>query len=166
MVLRKVFLLTLLLITSHANAALMFVGQWQVDDGPSWGSHPLASTGQAVAALLFGGSASDYSISTLGADALTVDNMAWYSILGLDGGHKFAQDYVAPGSTQAPGYYYSGGSFNSGDASEAASAYVNDNAIGARYTNYAFIETVPAPATFALFCTALLGLGWSSRRRD
>jgi hypothetical protein len=165
MVMQKVFLFILLFITSHANAALMFVGQWEVDDGPSWGSQPLASTGQAVAALLFGGSASDYSISTLGVDALTVDNMAWYSILGLEGGHKFAQDYVASGSTQAPSYYYSGGAFNPGDINEAASAYVNDNAIGSRYTNYAFISTVPAPATLALFGIGLAGIVCSRQKR-
>lgn len=166
MVLQKAFLLTLLFLTSQANAALMFVGQWEVDDGPSWGSHPLASTGQAVAALLFGGSASDYSISTLGVDALTVDNMAWYSILGLEGGHKLAQDYVASGSTQVPSYYYSGGAFNSGDVNEAASAYVNDNAIGARFTNYAFISTVPLPATLGLLGIGLAGIGWSRHKHS
>lgn len=166
MVRHKVFLFILLFITSQANAALMYVGQWEVDDGPSWGSHPLANTGQAVAALLFGGAAADYSISTLGVDALTVDNMAWYSILGLDGGYKFAQNYIASGSTQAPSYYYSGGAFNSGDVSEAASAYVNDNAIGPRYTNYAFISTVPIPATLGLLGIGLAGLGWSTRKHD
>jgi hypothetical protein len=164
MALRKVFLLILLFAASQAHAGLIFVGQWEVDDGPSWNSGPLANTGQEVAALLFGGMASDYSISTLGADALTIDNMAWYSVLGLDGGHKFAQNYVTLGSTQLPGYYYSGGAFNSGDYNEAASAYVNDNAIGSRYTNYAFVSTVPTPATLALFGIGLAGLGWSRSR--
>lgn len=165
MVTKRVFLLVLLFITSQANAGLIFVGKWQVDEGPSWGSSPLINTGQEVAALLFGGVASDYSISTLGVDAMTIDNMAWYSVLGLPGGHKFAQDYGAPGSTQAPGYYYSGGAFNSGDFNEAASAYVDDNAIGSRYTNYAFLSTVPTPATLTLFGIGLAGLGWSTRRR-
>jgi hypothetical protein len=161
MVIKNVFLLILLFITSQANAGLIYVGQWEVDDGPSWGSEPLANTGQEVAALLFGGIASDYAISTLGVDALTIDNMAWYSVLGLDGGLKFAENYVTLGSTQLTGYYYSGGAFNSGDANEAASAYVDDNAIGSRYTNYAFVSTVPSPATLALFGIGLACLGWS-----
>jgi hypothetical protein len=165
MVTKKIFLLFLLFITSQANAGLIFVGSWQVDEGPSWGSSPLINTGQEVAALLFGGAASDYSISTLGVDAMTIDNMAWYSVLGLPGGHKFAHDHVAQGSTQLPGYYYSGGAFKSGDLSEAASAYVDDNAIGSRYTNYAFLSTVPTPATLALFSVGLAGLGWSTRKR-
>ena len=77
--------------------------------------------------------------------------MAWYSVLGLPGGHKFAESYLAPGYTQAPGYYSSSGAFNFGDFARAASAYVDGNAIGSQYTNYAFISTVPTPATHALF---------------
>jgi hypothetical protein len=165
MAIKNILLPILLFITSQANAGLIFVGQWEVDDGPSWGSEPLANTGQEVAALLFGGIASDYSISTLGVDALMTDNMAWYSVLGLEGGHRFAENYVNWGSTQLPGYYYSGGAFNSGDFNEAASAYVDDNAIGSRYTNYAFVSTVATPATLALFGIGLAGLGWSRSKR-
>lgn len=165
MVVKKVLLLILLFIANQVSAGLMYVGEWEVDDGPSWGSHPLASTAQEVAALLFGGLASDYTISTLGMDALTIDNMAWYSVLGLAEGHKFAENYVASGSTQAPGYYYSGAAFNSGNVNESASAYVDDNAIGSRYTNYAFISTVSTPASTALFGLGLAGIGWSARRR-
>lgn len=165
MKMNKVCLLILLFVTSHANAGLIFVGQWEVDDGPSWGSAPLAHTGQEAAALLFGGVASDYSISTLGMDALAIDNMAWYSVLGLAGGLKFAEDYLASGSTQAPSFYYSGRAFNSSDFNEAASAYVDDNAIGSQYTNYAFISVVPTPATLALLGIGFAGLGWSRRKR-
>lgn len=157
-------MLILLFITSQANAGLMFVGQWEVDDGPSWSSRPLVITGQEAAALLFGGIAADYSISTLGIDPLVIDNMAWYSVLGLEGGHKFAENYVASGSTQNPSYYYSGGAFNPADINEAASAYVDDNATGSRYTNYAFISTVPTPATLALFGIGLAGLAWSRHK--
>jgi hypothetical protein len=162
---KKIVLLILLFITSQANAGLIFVGQWQVDGGPSWGSEPLVSTGQEAAAFLFGGVASDYSISTIGMDALAIDYMAWYSVLGLAGGHKFAENYVASGSTQAPSYYFSGRNFNPGDFNEAASAYVDDNAIGSQYTNYAFISAVPAPATLALFGIGLAGLGWTRRKQ-
>ena len=163
---KKVCLLILFFITSQANAGLIFVGQWEVDDGASWGSRPLTRTGQEAAALLFGGVASDYAISTLGMDTMAIDNMAWYSVLGLVDGHKFAENYVALGSTQSPSYYYSGGNFNSGQFNEAASAYVDDNAIGSRYTNYAFIPEVPTPATLALFGIGLAGLGWSRLKRS
>ncbi len=61
------------LTAGAANAALTFVGAWQVDQGPTWfGSPPdgpLAYTGQEAAALLFGGNASDYSISTVSNQA-------------------------------------------------------------------------------------------------
>jgi hypothetical protein len=160
---KKLGLLIFLCIASQANASLIFVGQWEVDDGPSWGSKPLAHTGQEAAALIFGGMASDYSISTLGMDALAIDNMAWYSVLGLTDGHKFAENFVASGSNQSPSYYFSGAAFNSGDFNEAASAYVDDNAIGPQYTNYAFISAVPTPATLGLFGIGLAGLGWSRR---
>jgi len=158
-------LMALLCIAGQAQAGLMFVGQWQVDDGPSWVSQPIARTGQEVAALLFGGAAADYRISTLGPDALAVDDMAWYSVLGLADGHRFAQDYVPTASSQAAGYYYSGGAFNAGDYDEAASAYIDDNATGPRYTNYAFLYTVPTPTTLALFAVGLAGVGWSGRKR-
>lgn len=162
---KKVCLLILLFIAGQANAGLIFVGQWEVDDGPAWGSAPLAHTGQEAAALLFGGVASDYSISTIGIDALAIDNMAWYSVLGLAGGHKFAEDYLASGSTQSLSFYYSGHNFNSGDFNEAASAYVDDNAIGSQYTNYAFISVVPTPATLALLGIGIACLGWSRHKR-
>ena len=125
-----------------ASASLMytFIGQWEVDDGPFWGDQPLAYSGLTAAALLFGGSPSDYAISTLGTDPADVNNMAWYSVLGLGGGHMFAEDYLSTNSSQAAGFYYSGNAaYRFGDITEAASAYVDDNAEGAEFTNFAFL---------------------------
>jgi hypothetical protein len=49
-------------------------------DGPFWTSSPpegpLAYTGKEAAALLFGGSASDYVISTAGTDVGSINHSA------------------------------------------------------------------------------------------
>lgn len=127
---------------------LTFAGQWQVDEGPSWFSAPpngpLAYTGQEAAALLFGGTAADYQISTAGIDPALVNNLAWYSIIGVGGGAELAQDY----SSKYLGSFYGPTSgFIFGDPNNAASAYIDDNAGGAAFTNYAFTSTSAAPGT-------------------
>jgi hypothetical protein len=153
---------------SIASANYVYVGSWQVDQGPWWTDQPLAYTGQQAAALLFGGNASDYSISTVGLDPLTVNHEAWYSVLGATGGYTFAENYVSTNSSQAPGYYYSGSPYSQGDSTEAASAYVSDNAQGSYYTNYAFTgSAVPLPPSVFLLGSGLLGLaglGWRRKR--
>jgi len=79
-------------------ASYTYVGSWQVYDAkaPVWSSTDgvgnLAYTGQEAAALLFGGSAADYAISTVGDGAADIDFMAWYDVIGV-GGNKFSQDY-------------------------------------------------------------------------
>lgn len=158
---------------SAANAALVFVGAWQVDQGPSWGSQPLAYTGQEAAALLFGGNAADYSISTNGQNAGDVNYSAWYSVIGVGGGYVFAQDY----SKNTGGKYYDAGvgydccGLDYRDTN-AASAYVADNATGPEFTNYAFrddglgpVGAVPEPATWALMIGGFGMAGAMVRRR-
>jgi hypothetical protein len=153
-----------------ANAALIYVGSWEVSDGPTWQTLPLAYTGQEAAALLFGGSASDYVISTMGTDPGLVNNSAWYSVVGFDGpnngGVLLAQDYVSAASSQAPGYYYSGYPY-AFEETDAASAYVYDNA-GKGNINYAFrivAGSVPEPLTLTLVGAGLAGMGAVRRKR-
>jgi len=136
------------IVTAQASAGL--IGSWEVDQGPSWQPSPTAYTGQEAAALLFGGNPSDYWIST---DPNTITHTAWYSIIYVGLG-EFAENYTQNTS----GLYQT-----SGDAS----AYVNDNAIGPTYTNYAFSATpgVPEPGTTALVLSGLAASVAVIRRR-
>lgn len=148
-----------------AGVSYTYVGSWQVDAGPNWSSLPPAYTGQEAAALLFGGAPSDYAISTAGTDPNTVNNLAWYSILGVAGGSALADTYF---SKTSGGLYYDGGGFSSGDLTNPASSYVQDNATGATYTNYAFAVTlaaVPGPAGLSLMLGGLGALAVVVRRR-
>ena len=127
------------LVTS-ASATPVFVGSWTVDQGPSWNISPAAYTGQEAAALLFGGTASDY-----GACAGT-----------FPCGTEVADNYGA----NTGGFY-----LNPGDTS----AYVADWAIGRQFVNYAFLadrNDVPEPTTVALLALGLAGLALSRRAKN
>ncbi len=132
------FLVMLSFLSSAAYAVtytLTYMGSWRVDSGKNWSKHPLAYTGQEAAALLFGGVPSDYLISTNGHDPSNIDYRAWYSVIGVSLGHKLRQNYDV---SVSGGRYYDGAPYDNTLNGNAASAYVQDNAIGAQYTNYAF----------------------------
>jgi hypothetical protein len=152
----------------------IFVGSWTPNsiDAPVWtegrGLGPLAYTGQEAAALLFGGLASDYAISTDSDDPMMINHMAWYDVIGA-GGYSFAEDY----SKKYLGHYYGPTTgFNCcGDIvaqDNAASAFVRDN--GVFGINYAFrlgsVSPVPLPAALPLLLMAIAGLAAVRKRRS
>ena len=66
--------LTLLVgAVGQVKADYIYIGSWEVDQGPSWTTVPPIYTGQEAAALLFGGSASNYAISTVDSNPANIN---------------------------------------------------------------------------------------------
>ncbi|MDE2598330.1 MAG: PEP-CTERM sorting domain-containing protein [Rhodocyclaceae bacterium] len=150
----------LIAASASASAALVFVGSWHVGDGPKWSDQTqIAYSGQEAAALLFGGNASDYSISTISNLVNDINFSAWMDGYGLGITGIFAQNFDN-GNLYTPG---------------VRSAYILDNSCSNRYSdinspctdqfvNYAFREEVPEPSPLALFGLAFAGLAFARRK--
>jgi hypothetical protein len=132
----------------------IYVGSWNVEAGPAWGTVPTAYTGQAAAAFLFGGTASDYVVSTVSNDPTQVNFENWVDGWGRVDAEVVAENYVVSTS----GLYE-----NPGDTS----AYVHDH--GGTYTNYAFLDesvaATPEPGSLLLLGSGILGLALITRRK-
>lgn len=152
----------LALATPAFATSYVYAGSWGVDDGPSWTDNPLAYSAVGAAALLFGGSASDYAISTVDNDPLNINHMAHYNVIGV-GPADFAENYFrgTEGVTHYQDVYI-------GDPStDTVSAYVHD--FGSNGRNYAFriTNSVPEPASWALMLGGfgLVGMAMRVRRK-
>ncbi len=150
-----------------------FVGSWQPYDrsAPLWndggGYGPFAYTAQEAAALLFGGSPSDYLISTAGADPALINHRAWYDVVGF-GGTELVEDYFNKYLGQFYGPVVEYDYLGSGDfPSSAASAFVRNNYVFG--VNYAFrattVSVVPMPEALPLLLTAIGGMAGMRRLR-
>jgi len=163
-------LFTLWGTASSAQAvSYTYVGSWTLGDGPVWTTNPPVYSGQQAAAFLFGGSASDYAISTVSNLVADINFSAWvdgwgdsftYASSGNPASQSFSLDTGGSGYNSNPGYQ------------SAYSAYVADHfnpAIGLQdpsLVNYAFrISNTPIPAALPLFVSALGGLGFVAWRR-
>jgi len=150
---------TALTAAAPALAGPIFVGSWTVDQGPWWDDTSVAYSGQDAAALLFGGSASDYSISTVDDQAADIDHLTWVSTWGGACAGVFpCGTQVAENFSQSTGGLY----LTPGDTS----AYVTDWAQGPQYRNFAFrMSAAPEPASWALMLGGFGMVGGAMRRR-
>jgi hypothetical protein len=159
---RKHFLLAAVLLLSSfgAQAVPMFVGSYAVFDGPAWPTNPQVYSAREAAALVFGGSYTDYAISIVDSlDYTTITHTGWYDGWGEHQGMIFNEDY----RLDVGGLGYA----NPGGVGTARSAYVRDGLTDTqRFRNYVWRVDVPEPATGSLFGVGLLALGLLRRRRQ
>ena len=143
-----------LVLPSSASAQFTFVGSWSVGDGPFWMTNPQVMSGVETAAFLFGGSASDYVISTKGSDAALIDYMTFVD------GWGDPQYLLSPAAQDFKATTNPDGGYDCRAYGCSYSAYVNDHSLGGQYVNYAFrveaITTTPEPASIALVATGLV----------
>jgi hypothetical protein len=150
-----------------AHASPVFVGQWHVGDGPNWPTNHTAYSGQEAAALLFGGTASDYVISTADNVVGDINHMAWMDVLGgpiIQQAENFSNgtDYLVYPTYSA--YVHDHSCFN---------RYSDLNAVcdgSDTYVNFAFRVTdnqnnVPEPASIALLGLGAFGVLAARRRK-
>jgi hypothetical protein len=149
-------------------ASTVYIGSFSVADGPSWTTNPTVYSAREAAAFLFGGSFSDYAISTIAntTDPSTINHLAFVDGWG-DGqylAHPASEDFKL--DSGGPGY-------NNPSGGPAYSAYVQDHSFPGQYVNYVWkIEASPSlgaasplPAAALLPLPLLLALPLLRRRK-
>lgn len=163
---------TIAAVPASAAVTYTYVGSWHVGDGADWPTSPAVLTGQQAAAIIFGGTAVDYAISTKGIDPNNIDFMSFADGYG-SGGTNLTTPVSQSFSSDVDGKGYN----TFGDIS----AYVHDNSCFNRYgnlgakcaasepgSNYAFRAVnaaVPEPATWAMMILGMGAVGYAMRRR-
>ena len=159
-------------VAANAHAGYMFVGTFELGDGPLWYDMPEVLTGQEAAALIFGGNAGDYAISTDDdtLDALTITNTAWvdgYGVRISERAENFKIDVGPVG--YSPGDYSA--YVHDHDFPILGGPYVPGNNSG-NYINYVWrfqadppTAATPEPASLALWGLGSLGLVFGSAYR-
>lgn len=171
-----VALLAILIASAgQVQAAVIFVGQFDVGDGPLWPTEPQVLSARETAALLFGGSFTDYAISTNPntIDPLTVNNMAWVDGYGNE-------SYLFPNTPASEDFKLDVGpvGYSSGDFSayvfdhdySSSGPYTPGNTTGNNVNyvwRYETVATVPEPSSIAIFGIGayVAGIGAVRRRR-
>jgi hypothetical protein len=157
---------------THA-ATYTYVGSWDLSnldgnyDNPSnpyvWTNNPQCYSGVQAAAVLFGGSASDYVISTVDSNPADINGLTFLDGWG-DDQYLFNPQSDTFSLQTGSGYNDPGGSGTS------YSALVTDHAPfdGGPFINYAFrVTSVPEPSSVAAFALGGLVLaGVILRRRS
>lgn len=146
--------------TTNGSSVFSVAGGASSAPAPYWGTNPPVYSALDAAALLFGGIAGNYAISTVSSDIASINHMGWYDGWGDHGGRQFAESY----KLDLSGLGYNGcESTGINCYNSAYSAYISD---GFSATNYVFrVAAVPEPDTIAMLMAGLGLMGAVARRR-
>ncbi|GAA6205901.1 PEP-CTERM sorting domain-containing protein [Thalassotalea sp. SU-HH00458] len=152
--LKAALVAVVLMLSNTAMAGIIYIGSYNLYDGPAWTTNPEVYSAIEAAEEIFGSPVNgNYLISINGTDINNISQSAWYDVVG-NGVSDFIQSYRLDSNDD--GYGASG--WRSGDD---ASAYVRDNGGSGNFINYVFLQDntqVPEPSTLAIFALGIIGL--------
>jgi hypothetical protein len=153
-ILKAALVAVVLMLSNTATAGIIYVGSYDLYDGPSWGTNPEVYSALEAAEAIFGSPINGtYLTSINGTDLNNISQTAWYDVVGV-GVSEFIQSYRLDSNDDG----YGAPGWQDGDD---ASAYVKDNAGEGSYINYVFFQDntqVPEPSTLAIFALGIIGL--------